>query len=73
MQTSQSGVSVSLGTYSGTHTRARYDTTEAWNNNPEFVPKRGEIIVYSDYSSYTDDQGQVHYIPGMKSGTAKHT
>ena len=68
VQTSQSGINVNIGGYSGTYTRARYDTTESWNSNPEFVPKRGEIIVYSDYDSYIDDQGETHYIPGIKVG-----
>ena len=68
VQTSQSGINVNIGSYSGTYTRARYDTTESWNSSPEFVPKRGEIIVYSDYDSYIDDQGETHYIPGIKIG-----
>ena len=41
-----------------------YGTTAYWNNQPQFIPIRGCIYVYSDHD--TDDQG--HNIAGIKIG-----
>ena len=45
----------------------RLGTKEYWNNNPLIVPEKGELIVYTDYSSKIGD-GQTVYIPRMKIG-----
>ena len=45
----------------------RLGTKEYWNNNPLIVPEKGELIVYTDYSSKIVD-GQTVYIPRMKIG-----
>lgn len=47
----------------------RYNTTEYWNNQSGFIPEEGEIIIYSDYKSYVDDNEQTHYVPGIKIGS----
>lgn len=45
----------------------RLGTTEYWNNNPLIVPNKGDLIVYTDYSS-KEVAGQTVYIPKMKVG-----
>lgn len=45
-----------------------YDTTEHWNSQLGFIPKRGEIIIYSDYKTITRD-GRTVYVPGIKIGS----
>ncbi len=45
----------------------RLGTKEYWNNNPLIIPAKGELIVYTDYSSKEID-GQTVYIPRMKIG-----
>lgn len=45
----------------------RLGTKEYWNNNPRIVPEKGELIVYTDYSSKEVD-GQTVYIPRIKIG-----
>ena len=44
------------------------DTTANWNKYPMFRPKRGEVIVYEDHDSITDERGEKHLIPGIKIG-----
>lgn len=47
------------------------DTTENWNRARGFVPLAGELILYTDYSSYTKEvngQNKVIAIPGIKIG-----
>ena len=47
------------------------DTTANWNAARGFVPMAGEIIVYTDYSSYQKEiNGQIKtiLIPGIKIG-----
>ena len=46
----------------------RYHTTEYWNRQIGYIPKAGEIIIYSDYESAIID-GHTVYIPGMKIGS----
>ena len=48
--------------------RVKHDTTANWNAAIGFVPKAGEVIVYTDYKSYEKD-GQTVYEPGIKIGT----
>ena len=43
------------------------DTTSNWNRKTTFVPKRGDIIVYSDYSEYEKD-GEIVKVPNFKIG-----
>ena len=45
----------------------RLGTKEYWNNNPLIVPAKGELIVYTDYSS-KEVGGETVYIPRMKIG-----
>lgn len=68
VQQAHGKTSVNLGGYSGSYTRARYDTTAGWNSNPSFIPKCGEMVVYSDYQERTDAHGDIYYIPGIKVG-----
>lgn len=44
------------------------DTTARWNSCPLMIPKKGQIIVYTDYSHKTDDEGNEVLIPGLKIG-----
>lgn len=46
----------------------QYHTTEYWNRQIGYIPKAGEIIIYSDYQTATID-GHTVYIPGMKIGS----
>lgn len=46
-----------------------HGTTEYWNNKIGFIPKQGEIIIYDDYKSETDQDDNIIYIPGIKIGT----
>jgi hypothetical protein len=45
-----------------------YNTTHYWNMMGGFIPKAGEIIIYSDYKKVTVDGKKVN-IPGIKIGT----
>ena len=47
------------------------DTTANWDAHPLFVPKKGQLIVYSDHRIDTDGEGNVIYIPGLKVGDGK--
>lgn len=40
--------------------QSKSDTTANWNNTPNFIPLKGEIIIYTDY--YHGDR------PGIKIG-----
>lgn len=44
------------------------NTTAGWGENPMYLPKRGEICVYTDHHSVTDDMGNVLVYPGIKIG-----
>lgn len=44
------------------------DTTIHWNAKPEYRPANGVLIVYSDYKTYTNEQGQEVVVPGFKIG-----
>lgn len=46
----------------------KYNTKEYWDNQIGYVPKAGEIIIYSDYDSIRED-GQTIYIPKVKIGS----
>lgn len=47
---------------------ARRDTTANWNAAIGFIPRNGEIIVYTDYKTKEID-GQIVNVPGIKIGT----
>lgn len=54
----------------------RTDTTENWNNAQEFIPRKGEVIVYEDYQTKTytvEEYGETVTktvnIPAIKIGT----
>lgn len=44
------------------------NTTSGWNSNPQYLPKRGEICVYTDYTTIQDDMGNDITYPGIKVG-----
>lgn len=47
---------------------AYYDTTAAWNMQPDLIPKRGDIYVYSDKATIYDAVGNPTLVPGIKIG-----
>lgn len=47
---------------------ARRDTTANWNEHRDFVPMRGEIIVYMDAGQMDDGYGNTINVPGIKIG-----
>ena len=51
----------------GAKASIRLGTKEYWDNNPLIIPAKGELIVYTDYSS-KEVSGQTMYIPRMKIG-----
>ena len=44
------------------------NTTEGWNSNPGYIPKRGEIVIYTDHIIRQDDLGNDIFYPGIKIG-----
>lgn len=46
-------------------------TRDYWNTKPEFVPLLGEAIVYLDYKSIEDVEGNRIDFPGLKIGDGK--
>ena len=47
---------------------ARRDTTANWNTHRDFIPMRGEVIIYTDHGTVEDDQGHTINVPGVKIG-----
>lgn len=45
-----------------------YNTTAYWNSQRGYIPKAGEIIIYSDYQTI-DDCGKIINLPGIKIGS----
>ncbi len=45
-----------------------YDTTAAWNAQPELIAEEAAIYIYSDYQIYTDEAGNRTVIAGLKVG-----
>ena len=43
-------------------------TTEEWNNASGYIPEKGEVIIYSDYSSQTVDGVSIP-VPAIKIGS----
>lgn len=55
-----------------TRIQLKRDTTENWNNARGFIPKQGEIIIYTDYETTTRDIAGVITeinVPNIKIGT----
>lgn len=50
---------------------ARRDTTANWNAHRDFIPLRGEMIVYEDYGSTEDGYGNRINVPGIKIGDGR--
>lgn len=48
--------------------RMKIDTTANWANALGFIPLKGEIIVYSDYSQVDDGNGGTVSVPNFKVG-----
>ena len=48
--------------------RVTRDTTANWNSHRTFIPLRGEVIVYTDYSQTDDGSGHTVNVPGIKIG-----
>ena len=44
------------------------NTTDGWNNLRQYIPKAGEICVYTDYAVIQDDFGNDISVPGIKVG-----
>lgn len=44
------------------------NTTAGWNSNPQYLPKAGEICIYTDYATIQDDLGNDIVCPGIKVG-----
>lgn len=44
------------------------NTTSGWNSMPSYIPKRGEICIYTDYATIQDDMGNDIVCPGIKVG-----
>lgn len=44
------------------------NTTEGWSANPQYLPKAGEICIYTDYMTVKDDLGRDITFPGIKVG-----
>ena len=47
---------------------ARRDTTENWNRKRNFIPLRGEVIIYTDAGQMEDDFGNTINVPKIKIG-----
>ena len=44
------------------------NTTAGWAALPGYQPRRGEIVVYTDHRTVTDELGETHAVPGVKIG-----
>lgn len=44
------------------------NTRAGWSDNPQYLPKAGEICVYTDYMTIQDDIGRDITYPGIKIG-----
>ncbi len=45
-----------------------YGTTAEWRSKLSYIPAEGEVIIYTDKSSYVDENENTVYIPGIKIG-----
>lgn len=46
----------------------QYDTTAGWNSKTGYIPKKGALIIYSDYTT-VDRDGRTLLVPGIKIGS----
>ena len=44
------------------------NTVSGWAARADYIPRRGEICVYTDYAAVEDDQGHTLTVPGIKIG-----
>ena len=51
------------------NSRVLVNTTAYWNQQRSMIPEKGVIIVYSDYTSNIDENGNVTYVPAIKIGS----
>lgn len=52
-----------------TRIKLKHDTTQNWNSAIDFIPLKGELIIYDDYESEIDSHGNIiRYIPNIKIG-----
>ncbi len=56
---------------SGGGSAVKMKTTEQWMSTPSYIPPRGEIDVYTDYETVTDEHGDPVLIPAIKIGDGK--
>lgn len=54
-----------------TRTTLKKDTTEHWNQHPDFIPLEGEAIVYTDYAKTRDADGNTINVANIKIGDGK--
>lgn len=47
---------------------ARRDTTAHWNEKLNFIPLRGEVIIYTDHGQIEDEFHNMINVPGVKIG-----
>lgn len=45
-----------------------FGTTAEWNEKRDYSPVEGMLVVYTDYQSYADENGETIYVPGFKIG-----
>lgn len=46
----------------------KLETTNFWNLNRTYIPKLGEMIIYADGESYTNNNNQLVVVPKIKIG-----
>ncbi|MBQ9301301.1 MAG: hypothetical protein IJ214_12420 [Clostridia bacterium] len=44
------------------------DTTAGWNARKDYIPRKGEIILYTDCGAVLDETGREIAVPGIKIG-----
>lgn len=45
-----------------------YASTAVWDKQRDFIPSNGDLYIYSDYSSHTNDSGETVYTPAIRIG-----
>lgn len=48
-----------------------FGITEHWNNQREFIPEEGQIVIYMDHGTVDDGNGGTKNVPGIKVGDGK--
>ena len=62
------GVTLSGNLTSGDLQIVSENTTSGWNSNPQYLPKKGEICIYTDYYILQDNMGNDVAYPAVKIG-----